>query len=193
MFSGKTTSCINTAKRYIAIGKNVIMINHTIDIARNNNNKLVISHDNLHIDSVYYNNLKNNINSINQFDIIIINEGQFFGPELKDTVIQLVDIYKKIVIVSGLDGDYKKDKFGSILDLIPHAEEVSRLKAFCSICKNGTAGIFTHRIINDNNDQISIGNGDKYMALCRKHYNEVNNNNLVTDNDGMSIFTPLKI
>ena len=171
MYSGKTKECINRANRYQAIGKKVCVINHSSDINRNNTDTQLVSHDNMRINSYYSDKLMNIYNTFLKFDIIIINEGQFF-EDLYHTTINLVDNQKKIVIVSGLDGDYKKNKFGSILDLIPHAEEVFRLHAYCAICKDGTPGIFSARIINEDT-QVLVGGKESYIPVCRRHYNEL--------------------
>ena len=48
----------------------------------------------------------------------------------------------KNVIVAGLDGDFKRNPFGDILKLIPHAEKVSKLSALCTICGDGTKASF---------------------------------------------------
>ena len=57
---------------------------------------------------------------------------------------------KKTLYVSGLDGDYKQEKFGEILDLIPLSNTITKLHAFCAVCKNGTPAYFTKRLINNN-------------------------------------------
>jgi thymidine kinase len=96
---------------------------------------------------------------------ILIDEAQFFPDLLKS--IELVDFYKKTVIIFGLDGDFKREKFGNILDLIPYADSVEKLCARCNNCNN--KAIFSHRIIQEKT-QIIIGNKDIYIPLCRKCY-----------------------
>ena len=49
--------------------------------------------------------------------------------DLIEVVDILVNVYKKEVYVCGLDGDFKRQKFGKILDLIPNCDEVVELKA----------------------------------------------------------------
>jgi thymidine kinase len=82
---------------------------------------------------------------------------------------------KKIVIVSGLHGDFLRRKFGEMLDLIPDCDEVIKLDALCILCNDGTPASFTWKIIDNtinSGDIIDIGGADKYIPLCRKHYNE---------------------
>lgn len=50
----------------------------------------------------------------------------------------------KTVIVAALDGTFQRQPFGPILNLVPMAESVIKLKAVCMICFNDAA--FTKRL-----------------------------------------------
>ena len=104
-------------------------------------------------------------------DYIMIDEGQFFS-DLKMYVVKWCEEYKKNIIVIGLDGDYKRNPFGQILDLIPIADNVMKLKAMCKLCNDGTEALFTHRLTTED-EQIVIGNSN-YIPVCRQHYLEQN-------------------
>ena len=80
----------------------------------------------------------------------------------------MVDHYKKHVFECGLDGDFKRNKFGQILDLIPLCDNVIKLKAVCQNCKKCDA-IYTHRKTNDTAQTI-VAEKDMYSALCRNCY-----------------------
>lgn len=41
----------------------------------------------------------------------------------------------KIVILSALDGDFKREPFGQVLDLIPRSESVTKLSSVCKLCR----------------------------------------------------------
>ena len=113
------------------------------------------------------------INEINlsKYQVILINEGQFFN-DLYTVVDLLVNKYKKKVYVCGLDGDYKRQKFGDILDLISLSDEVIKLKSICTKCKNHA--IFTHRIAKNVNEHQYLVGHDIYEPLCRSCYNVLN-------------------
>ena len=74
----------------------------------------------------------------------------------------------KQIYVCGLDGDFERKKFGQILDLIPLCDKVNKLTSLCSICKNGTLGIFSKRISSEK-EQTVVGS-DNYIPVCRKCY-----------------------
>ena len=61
-------------------------------------------------------------------------------------VIDQVEMKGKNVIVVGLDGDSNRENFGYIHKLIPLCDDIVKLKAYCSICKDGTLGIFSKRL-----------------------------------------------
>ena len=67
-----------------------------------------------------------------------------------------------------MDGDFKRNVFGEILQLIPRCDDYLKLHALCAKCKDGTKASFSHRISTEN-EQISIGS-DNYIPLCRKCY-----------------------
>jgi thymidine kinase len=111
-------------------------------------------------------NLKAVLTNITDAQVVIINEGQFFN-DLYEVVLQMIHLKKKIYI-GGLDGDFERKKFGQILDLIPLCDKVSKLTSLCSICKDGTPGIFSKRITTEK-EQTVVGS-DNYIPVCRKCY-----------------------
>jgi len=75
---------------------------------------------------------------------------------------------KKQIILTGLDADSFQRKFGELIDCIPLACEVVKLSALCMVCKDGTCGPFTKRIVPDKQLEL-IGGSDMYIAVCRNH------------------------
>lgn len=165
MFSGKTTYLINAYNDNIKNNISTLAINHSLD-NRYGTGKIV-SHDGNDIPCTDMSKLSE-IYKTNFIDCntIIINEAQFF-PDILMMVSVLVERYNKNVIICGLDGDYKRHKFGSILDLIPISNEVTKLHGSCHFCQSKS--YFTIRITHETN-QISIGNNN-YLPACRKCYN----------------------
>ena len=172
MFSGKTSELFKIYKQLQFLDINCIVINHSSDTRYSDNHNELVSHDNIkipccHVDLLY--NLTSEITEkIKNSQYILINEGQFFD-DLYNWVVEKLNKDNKHIYISGLDGDFKKKKFGQILDLIPHCDEVVKIHAFCTECKNGTKAIFSHRIIADNS-QILIGQNNIYISLCRNCY-----------------------
>ena len=166
MFSGKTTELLRLHKNYSFIGKKVLVVNYAGD--KRYHDSLLSTHDKKMIPCTNVTSLSDiEEMAIHDSDVILINEGQFFTDLVKH-VLDYVEKYNKIVYVSGLDGDFKRQKFGGILDLIPYCDKIHKLSSFCSLCKNGKSGIFSHRIVTQE-DQVLIGS-DIYIPLCRDCY-----------------------
>lgn len=177
MFGGKSSSVLRKLTQMKEIGLNVLYINHCLD---NRSTKgwsthcPILKHNELDITIIKTDKLQNiEYDQIWEYDVIGIDEAQFFDKFLCEFVQTLVDKMNKYVIVAGLDGDYKRERFGHILDLIPLADNVAKLHAYCKICsreKKTVSAIFTKYIGEETLDNIIIGGADKYIPVCRKCY-----------------------
>lgn len=105
-----------------------------------------------------------------QYDVIGIDEGQFF----KDIVEFCENAANngKIVITSALSGTYLREPFNSILDLIPKAEKIKTLSAICKGCM--VPAHFTLRTRMTNETEL-IGGEDMYMPVCRECFTQKTN------------------
>jgi thymidine kinase len=183
MFSGKSTRLVEIYKQCKFCNISVAVINHYID--NRYDEELLSTHDKVKIPCIKANklsdiwsdsiDLQSDINKIpsgqEKFkvatsNVILINEGQFF-PDLYNVVVDMLK-YNKKVYVCGLDGDFERKKFGTILDLIPLCDKVTKLTSLCSQCKDGTPGIFSMRLTNEL-EQTVVGS-DNYIPVCRKCY-----------------------
>ena len=183
MFSSKTTHLVEIYKKCKFCNISVAVINHSID--NRYDEELLSTHDQIKIPCIKteklfdvwtdHISLEENIEKIPRIqdkfkiatsNVILINEGQFF-PDLFEFVNQLLKEEKR-VYVCGLDGDFERKKFGSILDLIPLCDKVFKLTSLCSLCKDGTPGIFSMRLTKETS-QTLVGS-DNYIPVCRKCY-----------------------
>ena len=167
MFSGKTTELQNRVRSHKLFNDKLIIINHVLD--KRYNTEHISSHDNIHINSKSINKLEDFVKSRDYIDntTIFIDEAQFFSG-LKEFVQKAVDVDNKWIIASGLDGDFERKKFGEILDLIPIADSITKKRAICVMCKDGTPGIFSKKTECNTSQQIDVG--IHYIAVCRHHY-----------------------
>ena len=177
MFSGKTSWLMQQYKKYSYIGKKITVVNYDQD--QRYHNSLLSTHDKIMIPCIQAHKLKDVYQEMIESDVILINEGQFF-EDLFKIVCDLVETHHKIIHIAALDGDFKRNMFGQILQLLPRCDDYLKLHALCSQCKDGTKAAFSHRISYES-QQISIGS-DNYVPLCRKCYEtttlNINNNNI---------------
>ena len=161
MFSGKTTCLIDLYHSYQEDDKKVLVINYSED-KRYHDSKLS-THDKVMIPCSFLFHLRDVIdkNMLDGIDVILINEGQFFA-DIFETVIELVETHQKCVHICGLDGDFKQEKIGHILDIIPLCDSIQKLKA---LCKCGEPAIFSKRL-SEETDQYQPN--AQYIPVCRK-------------------------
>ena len=178
MFSGKTTEILRIYKKLKSINKRVLNINSCLDNRYSTNH--ISTHDESKIECISVKHLKHIPKYFyNDCEYIIIDECQFFD-DLYTFVTNAVDRDNKHVIIIGLNGDINRDNIGDLYKLYPHADSIKQLKAYCSICNDGTDAIFSKKII-DSNDVIDIGEKDKYIPVCRKCYLDDDNNDSYYD------------
>ena len=181
MFSGKTSKLLEIYKQSMFCNIPIIVINHSADIRYHDTH--LSTHDKTMIPCVQTTELLSiwDYGSVDEpieekiYDahiqfreskVVLINEGQFFS----DLVPCVEELLKegKHVYVCGLDGDFERKKFGTILDLIPLCDKVTKMTSLCSRCRDGNAGIFSLRITEEK-AQFLIGS-DNYIPVCRKCY-----------------------
>jgi len=110
---------------------------------------------------------------ISDYDVIALDEAQFFS-ELIETVLDWVENKRKIVIVAGLNGDFRREAFGQVGELVRYADSITKLFAYCVPCRK--KGIlrkahFSKKIKSDSK-QIEIGGKETYSPTCRECYIE---------------------
>jgi thymidine kinase len=185
MFSGKTTYLMTEISKYAEINLKILYINIYLD----NRSEINYSSHNPFFDNT--NNflqkeaIKNNVIiqktdklisgiffiDIDKYDLIIIDEAQFFDDLIEFTNLCLEK--GKFIIVAGLQADSKGKKFGKILDLIPICSDIKRLHAYCKFCadtKKCKKAIYSKKIINTKK-KVDIGGSEKYIPVCFEHYN----------------------
>ncbi|KAI4298788.1 hypothetical protein L6164_032306 [Bauhinia variegata] len=169
MFAGKTSTLLRRIQLESGSGRSVAIIKSSKDTRYGLDS--VVTHDGMKSPCWALKNLssfkqKLGIEAYEQVDVIGIDEAQFF-EDLYDFCREAADHDGKIVIVAGLDGNYLRKSFGSILDIIPLADSVTKLTARCEIC--GKRAFFTLRKTEETQVEL-IGGADVYMPVCRHHY-----------------------
>lgn len=171
MFASKSTEVIRRVNRFRAKNFHVLVVNHSLNARYGS--KHITTHDEVELQCSMIVTALREISDTEDYkrsEIIVIEELQFFEDAL-EFVTTAIDRDNKIVIGAGLIADYKKEKFGQVLDLIPHAEEITHLKAYCSRCTDFTEGAFTKRLVNSK-EQTLVGTHESYITVCRRHYLE---------------------
>ena len=165
MFAGKTSKLIELTDYFNKNKVSTLVIGHCKD-TRYSFDK-ISSHDKMMVDCLKFSTIENFLEEcdIDKYNVVLVDEGQFFDD--LDLILELVDLYKKHVYIFGLDGDFNRQKFGKILDLIPYCDKVTKLHSICSKCRK--PGLFSKRLV-ANQEQTLVGTCDEYTSLCRNCY-----------------------
>jgi thymidine kinase len=173
MYSGKTTELIRRINIHILSKKKCAIISHKID--DRHSKKFITNHNGFELMKDYLfiktNKLIDEIKNLDEYEIIGIDEFQFFdSDDLIKFCDDLANMGKKI-IVSGLNSDFNRNNFDSMVKLIPISEKLTKLKSICNFCRN--KAYFTMKKINKNKI-IEVGGSDLYIPVCRICYNKYN-------------------
>jgi thymidine kinase len=97
-------------------------------------------------------------------EVVGIDEGQFFDPELPAVCTTLADQGKR-VIVAGLDQDYLGKPFEPMPQLLAIAEYITKTLAICVVC--GAPANHTQRLV-ASRERVLVGAQGAYEARCRR-------------------------
>jgi len=161
MFSGKTEELIRRAKRAKIAGQKVLVVKPKTDNRYSDTE--VVSHNDTAIPSVVVSESNHIIDLSNDFQVICIDEAQFFDNEIVNIANQLAN-HQKRVIVAGLDMDYEGKPFGPMPYLLAVAEFVTKLHAICT--KSGMLASYSQRVV-EGTEQVMVGEYDAYEPRAR--------------------------
>ena len=165
MFSGKTEELIRRLKRAKIANQKIQIFKPSLD---SRNNEYIESHDKNRIKSLTVKTSYDVYDIGKDFDVIGIDEVQFFDDEIVSICNSLANNGVR-VIAAGLDMDYLGNPFGPMPNLLAIAEYVTKVHAICS--KTGNIANYSYRK-NKEDSIILIGEKDEYEALSREIFYE---------------------
>lgn len=170
MFSGKTLELVLWGLHTRRAGYKVQAFKHTLDGERYTGDHLD-SHDGLQFpciavaDSATFSQLIEV-----DTEVVILDEANFFDEGLP-VVINSLARRDVLVVVGGLDRDFRDDPFGPMPDILAYADEVYKMHAVCARkdCRI-PAGTTSRRGASADDDTVVVGGAEAYEPLCRRHY-----------------------
>lgn len=167
MFSGKTEELIRRLKRARIAGQKVEIFKPDID--KRYDEMSVVSHDERFVESTPLQTAEQMLFYATEYDVVGIDEAQFFDKELPEVCNKLAD-YGIRIIVAGLDMDFKGKPFGPMPELIATAEYVTKVHAICVNC--GNLAHYSYRKVKTD-ELVFLGETNEYAPLCRKCYADI--------------------
>jgi len=194
MFSGKSTRLIEQMRKYVYKAKKTIMVKYYAD-QRYSEKSEVVTHDLIKYDSINCKLLRNSFDTLKQYDVIGIDEGQFFADLVE--VCEDLALMGKIILIAALNGDFRMEPFPVIQRIISKSDKIKLLKAYCFNCHKDAK--FSLRIV-QSNETVLIGAGEAYKPACRECHvffsKQRENGNLdinkIEAKDNKENLTPLK-
>ena len=173
MFAGKTEELIRRIKVLEYAKKKIAVFKPKIDNRYSEDS--VVSHAGSSVKSFNIKNAREIFDYIDDsYDVIAIDEVQFFDEEIVEICDHFADQGKR-VMVAGLDMDFRGEPFSVMPQLFTHAEFVTKLTAVCMKC--GAPATRSQRLIDGHparydDPVIQVGASEQYEARCR-HCHEV--------------------
>ena len=178
MNAGKTTTLLQSSFNYQERGMNTMLFTASID---DRYEKAVISSRiGLKADAHIFDadldlfvkiadELKNR-----PIHCILVDEAQFLTREHVEQLGAVADSLKIPVLCYGLRTDFQANLFEGSKWLLALADELNELKTICTCGAKATMNLRIDQKGNAVKEgaSIEIGGNDRYIALCRKHFNE---------------------
>lgn len=168
MFSGKSTELLRRIRRFKVRNDSCLLLK-TKDNRYIGDDDKVVTHDQYNfLKALSCDTLCERLEEAKQYDVIGIDEGQFFTD-----IIQFAEHMAnlgKVIIIACLDSDFRREPFGNICQLIAKAEKVIKLSSICHYCKEDAS--FSARLTAETAIKV-IGGRDKYRPVCRTCYTDI--------------------
>ncbi|MDX6487169.1 MAG: thymidine kinase [Gaiellaceae bacterium] len=167
MFSGKSEELIRRLRRAEIAGQRALIVKPRIDDRYDIGH--VVSHAGAKMRAVAVARPQDLLGLADGYDVVGIDEVQFFPPEIVFVIDVLVERGVRVV-ASGLDQDFRGMPFGSLPELLCRAELIDKLQAVCHRC--GGPATMTQRLVDGraapaDGATIVVGALDSYEARCR--------------------------
>ena len=164
MFAGKSTCLLAEERKSKIAKKKVVCVKHAFD-TRYTSGTEIATHNKEYSSAPSYasHSLLAIVELLSLYDVILIDEGQFFSDLVEG--IQALLAQQKYIVIAALASDYKRESFRPIAELIPKADQIIHLCAICPQCGNDAP--FTSRIVHTTEDQTLVGGSDIYEPRCR--------------------------
>lgn len=173
MGSSKTANALMVDYNYKERGKRSYLVKPKIDCR--DGNRIIRSRIGLESECAFLEELEQLTDEqIKEYDCIIVDEAQFATKNQVEFLVHIVDDLDIPVICYGLRADFQNELFEGSKWLLAWADKIEEIKTVCW-CGSGAR---CNARVNENGEivrigeQVMLGANDKYIALCRKHFNQ---------------------
>jgi len=178
MFAGKTGMLIDIIDKLERSRKKVLVFTPEIDTRYDSDH--IVSHSGAKHPALQIkapDDIWGHLKEYQKVKVVVFDEAQFFDNSIISTVRKLLDA-DYLVVVGGLNQNFRGDPFGGMPDLLAMADYIISLYPVCEVC-GGTA-TRTQRLINGKpasrkDEEVVIGADEAYQARCPSHHEVLDN------------------
>jgi thymidine kinase len=162
MFSGKTEELIRRIKRALLARQRIQAFKPRIDDRYDPTR--IVSHGAVSVDAVAVATSESLLSRVHEeTELVAVDEAQFFDAGIVEVCDTLANRGVR-VIAAGLDQDYMGRPFPPMPELMAIAEEVTKVRAVCSVC--GGPACRSQRLV-EQTTTVLVGGAAAYEARCR--------------------------
>ena len=180
MFSGKSSYLLHIKRKYEVWNKRVLVVTHKKD-ERYGMSQKVVTHnldncDALAVEEIFnvYEHIRREKKKGRLYDLVLIDEGQFFH-DLYGWTPPIIEEFGCSIVVAALVSNYQKKPYSQVVSLLAEADKIVLLRACCSYPECDRKAPFTSRrkdFSQDNSATDVVGAGDIYQSFCREHWQD---------------------
>lgn len=177
MNAGKTTTLLQSAYNYNEREMDTLLFIPIID--NRYGEGLIKSRIGLESNAIAFNNKFNffdyaalAIEKNPNIRCILVDEAQFLKREQVEQLVKITIELNRPVLAYGLRTDFRGEPFEGSKYLLAWAEDLVEIKTICHCGKKATMNIRMDeygRALREG-EQIEIGGNERYIAVCRKHF-----------------------
>ncbi len=172
MGSSKTANALMVEYNYFERGKKALLLKPRLD--NRDGEKVIKSRMGLEKECAFVEDLvQMSDEEISAYDCVIVDEAQFCKKSDIELFVHIVDDLSIPVICYGLRTDFQGNFFEGSHWLLARADAIEEVKTICWCGRKATnnARLDGKGGITKVGEQVVLGANDKYIGLCRKHFN----------------------
>lgn len=176
MNAGKSTLLLQASYNYRERGMNTVIFAPEIDTRSGVG--CVSSRIGLQGKAISFNDTSNfydtvlNLNSKEKLSCVLVDEAQFLTKPQVQQLSQVTIDFNIPVLTYGIRTDFMGEPFAGSVHLLALADQLVELKTICFCGKKATMNIRVDETgqVMRHGKQVQIGGNDRYLAVCRKHF-----------------------
>ena len=175
MNAGKSTTLLQSSYNYVERGMTTLLLTPAVDDRFGNG--LITSRIGIESEATIFARDENLFDLIAAADprphCVMVDEAQFLSRQQVFELGRVCDELKIPVLAFGLRTDFQGEPFEGSKYLLAWADNLNEIKAICHCGRKATMVLRVDENGNAITDgaQIDIGGNDRYVSMCRRHFN----------------------